>query len=193
MIKEIQRHVAIAAARIRLAFRGEIILVNSASAVQLVQAHGMAGEVLQGTELMQHYGYTSNPPAGSVCVVLPLGGKTSHGIIVATEHGSYRLKSLKTGECAIYDDLGQSIHLTRNGIVINGAGKPITFTNTPSITFDTPQLNATGNVSIAQNLIAQGNIADQGNKSMAAMRMVYNGHTHTDPQGGSVSAPTAPM
>ena len=193
MIKEIQRHVAQAAARIRLAFRGEIVLVNAAAAIQLVQAHGVAGEVLQGTELMQHYGFSSNPPAGSVCVVLPLGGKTSHGIIVATEHASYRFKSLKSGECGIYDDLGQSIILTRDGIVVNGGGKPITFTNTPNITLDTPQVTATGNVNVAQNLVAQGNISDLGSHSMANMRTVYNGHTHTDPQSGNTSTPSQSM
>lgn len=193
MIKEIQRHVAQAAARIRLAFRGEIVLVNSAAAIQLVQAHGVAGEVLQGAELMQHYGFTSNPPAGSVCVVLPLGGKTSHGIIVATEHGNYRVKSLKSGECGIYDDLGQSIILKRDGIVVNGGGKPITFTNTPAITLDTPQVTATGNVAITQNLVAQGNISDFGNKSMADMRTNYNGHIHADPQTGNTSVPNQLM
>ncbi len=126
-------------------------------------------------------------------MVLPLGGKTSHGIIVATEHGSYRVKSLKSGECGIYDDLGQSIILTRGGIVVNGGGKPITFTNTPSITLDTPQVTATGNINVAQNLVAQGNISDLGSHSMANMRTVYNGHTHTDPQAGSTSTPSQPM
>lgn len=193
MIKEIHRHVAQAAARIRLAFRGELILVNSASPVQLVQMHGMAGEVLQGVELVQHYGFTSNPPAGSLGVAVPIGGKTSHSIIVATEHATHRLKNLKAGEGGIYDDTGQSIILTRDGIVVDGGGKPIVFKNTPSITMETPQVSSTGNLSIALNIIAQGNISDFGNKSMAAMRVVYNGHTHTDPQGGSVSAPSAPM
>jgi phage baseplate assembly protein V len=160
--------------------------------VQLVQAHGVAGEVLQAAELMQHYGFTSNPPAGSVCVVLPLGGKTSHGVVVATEHAS-RIKSLKPGECGIYDDLGQSIQLTRDGIVVDGGGKPIRFINTPSITFDTPQINATGNVGVAQNITAQGNIFDQGSKSMAGMRMIYNGHVHADPATGNTSPPNQSM
>lgn len=29
---------------------------------------------MQDVELFQHYGYTSNPPQGSMAVVLPIGG-----------------------------------------------------------------------------------------------------------------------
>ena len=43
------------------------------------------------------------------------------------------------------------------------------------------------------NIVAQGDVSDHGTKSMAGMRTVYNGHTHTDPQGGSVSTPSAAM
>ncbi len=33
----------------------------------------------------------------------------------------YRLKGLQTGEVAVYDDQGQSVTLTREGIVVDGA------------------------------------------------------------------------
>ena len=56
-----------------------------------------------------------------------------------------------------------------------------------SITATTPTFTVTGSI------VANGDISDQGNKSMAAMRTHYNSHTHTDPQGGSVSTPTPGM
>lgn len=102
---------------IRLAFRGVITLVKAAGAVQLVQMDGVSGERLQNTELFQHYGYTSNPPAGTMAVVLPLGGRTAHGIIIATEHGAFRLKNLAPGEMALYTDEGDSIILKRGRII----------------------------------------------------------------------------
>lgn len=133
MIKMIDARIRRHLSGIRLAFRGVITLVKSAGAVQLVQLDGLSGEQLQGAELFQHYGYTSNPPAGSMCIVLPIGGKTAHGIIIATEHGTYRLKNLAPGEVALSDDQGQKIHITRTGIVVDGGGKPVIVQNVSTL------------------------------------------------------------
>lgn len=117
--KRIRRHLA----QVRQAFRGVLSLVNAASGVQLAQAEGLAGEELADAELFQHYGFTSHPPAGTMAVVLPIGGRTTHGIVVATEHASYRLQALAGGEVAIYDDLGQQVRLSRTGITIKTSQK----------------------------------------------------------------------
>lgn len=129
MIKIIDERIRRALSGIRRTFRGVITLVQAAGAVQIVQADGLSGELVQDIELFQHYGYTSNPPRGTMAVIVPVGGKTSHGIVIATEHGNFRLKNLATGEVALYDDQGQKIHITRNGIVVDGGGKPITVQN----------------------------------------------------------------
>lgn len=193
MIRDVQRHIQRAISGIRLAFRGVLTFNNAAPSVQLAQLDGLSGEQLQDAELMQHYGLTSHPPPGTECVVLPVGGRTSHGVIIATEYGYVRLKNLAPGEVALYDDLGQSVCLTRGGIVINGAGLPITVRNTPNVVLDTPLLSLSGDLEVGGAIVAQGDISDSGNKSMAGMRASYNDHTHTDPQGGNVSAPSATM
>ncbi len=192
----IQRAIDKAMGRVRTAFRAVLTAIDSTPPIQLVQADGLAGEQLQDNELMQHYGFTSVPLAGAQMIVLPVGGKTAHGIIIASEHVTYRLKALKDGEVAIYDDQGQSVYLTRGGVVINGAGLPVTVTNTSGVTIDTPTTHMTGdlvvdgdisnqgdistqgNVSVAQGVTAQGDIKDQGGKSMAGMRTAYNAHKH---------------
>lgn len=192
----IQRAIDKAMGRVRTAFRAVLTAIDSTTPIQLVQADGLAGEQLQDNELVQHYGFTSVPLAGAQMIVLPIGGKTAHGIIIATEHIASRLKALKNGEVAIYDDLGQSVYLTREGIVINGAGLPVTVMNTPSVTLDTPTTHMTGNlvvdgdisnqgnistegnVTVTQSITAQGDIKDQGGKSMAGMRIAYNAHKH---------------
>ncbi|WP_145507594.1 phage baseplate assembly protein V, partial [Yersinia hibernica] len=92
--------------RIRKAFRAALTRVNSTGQVQTVQARGLAGEQIQDNELFQHYGFTSNPLPGTMAVILPLGGKTSHGVIIATENAAYRLTGLKSGEVALYTDEG---------------------------------------------------------------------------------------
>ncbi|MCM8595127.1 phage baseplate assembly protein V [Accumulibacter sp.] len=123
MIDLVDRRIRRALGGIRQAFRSVLSTVNPAGGVQLAQAEGLAGEALQDAELFQHYGFTSRPPAGTMAVVLPIGGRTSHGIIVATEHASYRLRALAGGEVALYDDQGQQVLLHRNGVTVKTAKK----------------------------------------------------------------------
>jgi phage baseplate assembly protein V len=120
-------------AGIRLAFRGVVTLVNAAGAVQLVQGEGLSGEKLQGMEYFQHFGYTSNPPEGTMYVTIPLGGKTVHCIIVGTEHADHRPKGLLSGESALYNAHGMKITLTKDGIVVDGGGKPLKIQNASEV------------------------------------------------------------
>jgi phage baseplate assembly protein V len=184
----INRAIHKAVSRVRLAFRAVLTKTESGTPIQLVQADGMAGEQLQDNELMQHYGFTSVPLPDTQMIVLPLGGKTAHGIIIATEHVKYRLKALKAGEVALYDDLGQSIVLTRQGIIIKGAGLPVRITNTPSVTIDAPTTHLTGDLSVDGSIVAVGDVSDHSSKSMAGMRAAYNAHHH-----GSTPTPDVPM
>lgn len=185
MIREVRRHIEHALTRIRLPFRGRVSLVNAAPGMQLLQVKGVAGEVLQSMELMQHFGFTSNPPAETECVVLPLGGKTSHGIIIATEHGNLRLKNLASGEVALYNQWGDQIILKKN--------RRMQVISSVAVDINTPVTTMSGNLEVAGNIVAQGDISDHGNKSMAGMRTTHNGHTHNDPQGGSVGTPNGAM
>ena len=69
---------------VRAAFRDKFTLVVSSEPVQRVQLSGLADETLQDLEQLQEFGFTSAPPEGTEAVVIPLGGATSHGVIVAT-------------------------------------------------------------------------------------------------------------
>lgn len=186
----IRRHVA----GIRQTFRGVLTLVKAAGAVQLVQVDGLAGEQLQDAELFQHYGLTSNPPPGTMAVVVPVGGKTSHGIVIATEHGSYRLKNLASGEVAIYTDEGDSIVLKRGRLIevttqtlrVN-APTLIEF-NTQKVQVNSPLVSTTGQIQAALDITDK---YGAGGKSMANMRAVYNSHTHHENDvHGDTNAPT---
>ena len=109
--------IARAMSRVRLGFRAVLTALDTKPGVQLLQADGLAGEQLQAAEVFQHFGFTSAPPAGSQCIVLPLGGKSSHSVIVATEHGSYRVTSLKSGEVCVYNQSGAKITLKEDKLV----------------------------------------------------------------------------
>jgi phage baseplate assembly protein V len=96
--------------------RGIIRLVNDAHGMQRIQMDGLAGEVLDDVERMQEYGFTSVPLNGAVAVFVALAGERANSLVIAVDDRRYRLSGLNAGEVALYDDLGQSVHLKRNGI-----------------------------------------------------------------------------
>lgn len=142
---------------------------------------GFTEELADNVEVVRQYGFTAVPHVGAEGVHLSIGGVRAHGLIVAVEDRRYRLAGLAGGEVAIYDDLGQTVHLTRAGIVIKGAGRPVTITDTPKVRLETEMFEVTGDVL---------DRCDDTGRTMRSMRDVYNGHEH--PQPGT-SAPGEPM
>ncbi|ACO74139.1 Probable bacteriophage base plate protein [Laribacter hongkongensis HLHK9] len=207
MWHDIDRRVQRALAGVRQAFRGVLAQANSQPPVQLVQTDALAGERLQDSELFQHYGFTSTPLPGTMAVVLPVGGKTSHGIVVATEHGSYRLKALRPGEVALYTDEGARIVLRRGRVIetdcdvfrvncqtweVNAASQA-TFT-TPSLTASA-ELVAQGQISGNGGLVIQGGSGAQVTGSLSTSGDVVAGgtslmhHSHPGDSGGVTGPP----
>ncbi|WP_434777698.1 phage baseplate assembly protein V [Neisseria sp. Ec49-e6-T10] len=147
---------------VRKAFRSVVKRVNTSGSTTKIQLAALEGEIVQDAELMQHFGFTSHPPINSDAIVIPLGGKTSHGIIIATENGSYRVKSLKEGEVSIYNQDGASITLKKGKIIdvdctdynVKCENYNVTASNKSS--FDTPNLET------SKLLTAQGTINGNG-------------------------------
>jgi len=176
---------------VRALGRGRLSSVDDAGPVQTVQAQLSQSELRDATPRLAEYGFHSNPPPGADAVLVFMGGDRTQGVVIACGHQKYRMKGLASGEIALCDDLGQTVYLTRSGIVVKGAGLPMVITDAPQITLDTPLVKATGDVEIAgnltvtknivsdQNITATGDVADAGGtKTMAGMRAVYNGHEH---------------
>lgn len=165
MIGDIDKRIGRALARVRLAFRVVLGRVNSAPGVQLADGAGLAGENVEAAELMQHYGMTSCPPAGTQGVAIPLGGYTSHTIIVATEHASYRLVGLETGEVALYTDEGAKIVLKRGRLIEADCDtfrvncKTWEVNASASSTFNTPVLEASDQAVVNGVMTGKGGLA----------------------------------
>jgi len=172
--------------RVRLMIsRALLTLVNDGAGIQVVQVKLLAGEVRDSVERMQSYGFTSVPHAGAEGVMACVSGDRDHGIVIVMDDRRYRLKNLAAGEAALYDDLGQRVHLTRSGIVIDGAGLPITITNTPEVRMETPLLEVTGEIK---------DRCDTDGRTMSGMREIYNGHTHPEnDSGGPTDEPNQAM
>lgn len=149
-----------------LVSRGVLKMVADEQTLQSVQVT-LLGESPAWAERFQQYGITSVPHGGAEAVVASVGGARAHLVALVVDDRRYRMAGLKDGEVAIYDDLGQSVHLTREGIVIKGAGLPLAFVDCPVVTMD-------GDLEVA------GNVRDH-TSTMQGMRDIYNDHHHGGP------------
>ena len=92
--------------------------VREAPKLRTVQITGLRDETLDGAELFAHYGFASSPKEGAEAIALMVGAIRDHVVVIATADRTVKI-SLIQGEVAIHDDLGQKVHLTRTGIVID--------------------------------------------------------------------------
>ncbi|EOT9996859.1 TPA: phage baseplate assembly protein V, partial [Escherichia coli] len=101
--------------------RAVVKSISAATKCQTVDVSLIAGEPKAGVEHLEPYGFTARANSGAEAVVLFPDGDRSHAVVVTVSDRRYRLKGLQTGEVAVYDDQGQSVTLTREGIVVDGA------------------------------------------------------------------------
>ncbi len=100
--------------------RGVVSAADGTKKMRAVQVRLLADEVRDDLEHVEPYGFTSEPKDDELpeAFALFFGGDRSHGIVFCVADRRYRLKNLKPGEVALYDDLGQKVHFTREGIVV---------------------------------------------------------------------------
>jgi len=165
--------------------RALVHFVDDAASMQNVQIELFDGEVRDAADRLQNYGFTSVPLPGSEAAVACVGGNRDHPLVIVVDDRRYRLHGLQNGEVAIYTDEGDKIHLKRGGTVQVVAATKLEIVS--------PVVTMSGNLDVAGDITAQGDIYDHGNESMLGMRQVYNSHTHSDPQGGIVSTPSGQM
>lgn len=161
-----------------LVSRGVLRLVDDSLKLQSVQVT-MLGDQPANAERFQEYGYTSHPHPGAEAIVAAVGGARAHLVTLSVDDRRYRLVGLEQGEVAIYDDLGQKVHLTREGIVVDGVGLPVNFINCPDVYMD-------GHLHVA------GDVNDH-TSTMQVIRDIYNGHNHPGDSGGTTSTPNQGM
>ncbi|MDF0604637.1 phage baseplate assembly protein V [Neisseriaceae bacterium TC5R-5] len=207
MWNDVDQRIRRAFGNVRQGFRAVVGLIDSQGEVQTGQLAGLAGEQLQDVELFQHYGYTANPPPGSMAMVLPLGGNSEHSIVIATEHGDFRLKQLKSGEVALYTNEGSKIVLKQgrlievecDSFVLNCKKWQVNASEQAS--FSTPQLNTSAQFNAQGQINGNGGLAIQGGSGASVKGSLstsgdvvaggksLQGHTHRGDSGGTTSAP----
>ncbi len=193
--------------RIRmLATRVTVTGVDDSQKIQTVQVTALDGERLADVQRLQPYGFTANPPLGGNGLMICIGGSRTHPVVIVSDDGSKRLLNLAPGECAIYDNAGNFVHIKAGQIHVKHATK--VYSESP-LTHCSGDAEVDGNGLVHGDLTVQGNLVVSGTGAvtgalssstsvadpsghMAEMRTFYNAHVH--PAGvPNTGAPTVPM
>ncbi|OYZ03506.1 MAG: hypothetical protein B7Y42_00575 [Polaromonas sp. 28-63-22] len=168
--------------------RAVVSLVNDAFKMQALQVTLQADQTPDDAEHFQHYGYTSVPLPGAEGIALAVGGSSGHIVVINVDDRRYRIKGLAAGEVCLYDDQGQRVHLTRAGIVVKGAGKPVTITDTPLVKIEA-NLQVTGSITGQNGMAVTGAIAATGDVTAAGTSLRTHVHSGVQPGAGNTGAP----
>jgi phage baseplate assembly protein V len=157
--------------------RGVVEAVDDAPQFQELQVSLHADEAIDSIEHIHPYGFTSCPLPGAEAVVAAVGGLRAHSVVILVGDRRYRLLNLAPGECAIHDDLGQKVHLTRDGILIESslridvsAPEVKVSADTATIEADTVNLGGVGGPAVARvgDTVAGGVITSGSSKVRAS-------------------------
>jgi len=167
--------------RLQLLFAHGVGLLIGA---EFIQVRVLDGEILRKIFRAEPYGYSYRPKPGCQPYMLFPAGDRSYGVAIVIGDKRYQV-DLVEGEVAVHDDQGQKVHLTRGGIVIDGAGKPILIHNTPEVYADTPLFRCSGEIRDRDSA---------GGRTMSSMRGVFDEHTHHENDAhGETDTPTQTM
>jgi len=157
--------------RIKLmALRTVLDLVDDSQGRQMIQVHFYGGAAMfDQIERFQQYGFSSVPFQGAEAIVITMGGNHSHALALAVEDVRYKPKNWQQGESGLYDDQAQLIHITRDGIVIDGGTSqlPVTFKNMPSLKMEC-DLHVTGEVTAKYGTGASVTLTGHATSNVAA-------------------------
>jgi phage baseplate assembly protein V len=135
--------------------RGTVVLVDAAKKLQGLQVRLTAGELKDGAEHFEPYGFTSNPLAGAEVLAAFIGGDRSHAVVLVAADRRYRIQALEAGEVAIYTDEGDRIHFKR-GRIIDIETQTLNIKATTAVNIDSPVINQTGEIVSQGDQVAGG-------------------------------------
>jgi phage gp45-like len=115
-----------------------ITATDDSGPVHRAQARGFPMETIDAMPVLQIYGLASHAMPGSDAMAIFAEGDRSKGVIIATGNQQYRLRSLKAGEVALYDNAGNIVKLA--------AGGNVEITSPTKVRIVTPRLEVTGDI-----------------------------------------------
>lgn len=136
-----------------------------------------------------------------------MGGQTSHGIVVNTCNGAYRITNLQEGETAVYNADGAKIVL-KKGRIIDIDCQVLNIKAPGGVNVEAPNVNCSEQITAAGQINGNGGMAIQGGNGatfsgdvrqtggsyttdgdvVASGKSVVT-HTHPGDSGGTTTAP----
>ena len=116
----------------------KIVATDDSGPIHRAQVRGFAPETIDAMPVLQIYGLASHAMPGSDAMAIFASGDRSNGVIIATGNQQYRLRALKSGEVALYDNAGNVVKLA--------AGGNIEITCPTKVRVVTPRLEVTGDI-----------------------------------------------
>jgi phage baseplate assembly protein V len=120
----------------------KITATDDTGPVHRAQVRGFPPETIDNMPVLQIYGLASHAMPGSDATALFTSGDRSNGTIIATGNQQYRLRNLKSGEVALYDNGGNIVKLA------NGGNIEITCPHGITIKCDTLAINADSSITL---------------------------------------------
>ncbi|MBN1130287.1 MAG: phage baseplate assembly protein [Chitinispirillaceae bacterium] len=131
---------------------------------------GLPGQMLRNREIMQHYGFASDPPAGSAAVVIGLGNNL---VCVAEDDPSKRPDlNAMSGASSLYSDATHYILIKKDGTV--------------EVKTDKPVIIESDDVRIGRETLTES--LERVIKGETFLTL-FNSHTHV----GNLGAPSSPV
>lgn len=184
--------------------RAVLKLVDDAKKFQLMQIGALPGETRDDLEHIGTYGFTSNPKPGAEAVILSVGGRREHAVVIACDDRRYRLRNLASGEVALYTDEGDKMVFKRGGTIEVTAKTVFKIIGKLEVTDDvtfSKKLAVTQDVTMAAKLDVTGKgtfsgAVDVGTTLTASTDVVGGGKhlaTHTHSASGSTAVGGGPV
>lgn len=181
MVNAILKIMAPLTRRVRLMVgRCVLTLLDDSLPLQKVQITILDGEVHDGVERVQNFGFSAVPLAGARGVTVSVGGDRAHQVIVAMDDGRHRPTNMQPGESVMYNSHGVTLKFLADGTATLVC-KTLLVQAETKVRLETPLFEVTGDI------VAAGDVADAGgSKTMLGMRSAFN--THTQPVNGNTAA-----
>jgi phage baseplate assembly protein V len=114
----------------------KITATDDSGPIHRAQVRGFPNETIDAMPVLQIYGLASHAMPGSDGTAIFASGDRSNGVIIATGNQQFRLRNLKSGEVALYDNHGSVVKLAESG--------KIEIACTGTVTVAAPTINVAG-------------------------------------------------
>lgn len=175
---------------LRQALRGRLKSLSH-DRVMLAQVEGLAGEKFQKTEYLQMAGFRSRPLPNAEMVIIPLHGKSAHGVVVTCANGKMFKADVQDGESVLFNETdGHFIHL-KNGKIIDISCDTLNINAAVAVNITSPSIHATASTSVTLTSPQTTMSGRMDATDIYASGTSLCGHHHTEHDGPNTSAAIA--